>query len=113
MRLLQGGKSAISGIGTTDLPAVEISAIACLRGIVGSAWHSRMASAKAPFSRAHWRRRSMKLKPLGDRVIVKAVEEEATTASEIFLPDTAMKKPQKCKVLSFAEFCLSKAAGNR
>ena len=29
----------------------------------------------------------MKLKPLGDRLIVKAVEEEATTASGIVLPD--------------------------
>ena len=31
----------------------------------------------------------MKLKPLGDRLIVKAVEEDTTTASGIVLPDTA------------------------
>ena len=42
----------------------------------------------------------MKLKPLGDRLIVKAVEEEETTASGIVLPDTAKEKPQKGKVLA-------------
>ena len=45
----------------------------------------------------------MKLKPLGDRLIVKAVEEEATTASGIVLPDTAKEKPQKGKVLAVGE----------
>lgn len=42
----------------------------------------------------------MKLKPLGDRLIVKAVEEEEATASGILLPDTAKEKPQKGKVLA-------------
>ena len=45
----------------------------------------------------------MKLKPLGDRLIVKAVEEEATTASGIVLPDTAKEKPQKGKVLAVGD----------
>ena len=45
----------------------------------------------------------MNLKPLGDRLIVKAVEEEATTASGIVLPDTAKEKPQKGKVLAVGE----------
>jgi chaperonin GroES len=40
------------------------------------------------------------LKPLGDRLIVQAVEEEETTASGIVLPDTAKEKPQKGKVLA-------------
>src|SRR4051795_3243751 len=40
------------------------------------------------------------LKPLGDRLIVQAVEEEETTASGIMLPDTAKEKPQKGKVLA-------------
>ena len=35
----------------------------------------------------------MKLKPLGDRLIVKPVEEEETTASGIVLPDTAKDAP--------------------
>src|SRR5207248_5083705 len=42
----------------------------------------------------------MKLKPLGDRLIVKPVEEEETTASGIVLPDTAKEKPQKGEVLA-------------
>ena len=42
----------------------------------------------------------MKLKPLGDRLIVRAVEEEETTASGLVLPDTAKEKPQKGKVLA-------------
>ena len=45
----------------------------------------------------------MKLKPLGDRVIVKALEEEETTASGIVLPDTAKEKPQKGEVVSVGE----------
>ena len=42
----------------------------------------------------------MKLKPLGDRLIVKAVEEDETTASGIVLPDTAKEKPQQGEVLA-------------
>ena len=42
----------------------------------------------------------MKLKPLGDRLIVQAVDEEETTASGIVLPDTAKEKPQRGKVLA-------------
>src|ERR1700754_2865603 len=43
---------------------------------------------------------TVNLKPLGDRLIVKAVEEEDMTASGIVLPDTAKEKPQKGKVLA-------------
>ena len=45
----------------------------------------------------------MKLKPLGDRLIVKAVEEEETTASGIVLPDTAKEKPQRGKVVAVGD----------
>ena len=45
----------------------------------------------------------MNLKPLGDRVIVKAIEEEETTASGIVLPDTAKEKPQKGKVVAVGD----------
>src|SRR5947208_13332301 len=37
----------------------------------------------------------MNLKPLGDRVVVKPVEKEEKTKSEIVLPDTAKEKPQE------------------
>jgi chaperonin GroES len=46
---------------------------------------------------------SMNLKPLGDRVIVQAIEEEETTASGIVLPDTAKEKPQRGKVLAVGD----------
>jgi chaperonin GroES len=45
----------------------------------------------------------MNLKPLGDRVIVKAVEQEQVTASGIVLPDTAAEKPQRGVVLAVGE----------
>ncbi|HEU4741092.1 MAG TPA: co-chaperone GroES [Meiothermus sp.] len=40
------------------------------------------------------------LKPLGDRVVVKRIEEEAKTKGGIVLPDTAKEKPQKGKVIA-------------
>jgi chaperonin GroES len=45
----------------------------------------------------------MKLKPLGDRLIVKPIDEEETTASGIVLPDTAKEKPQKGKVIAIGD----------
>ena len=45
----------------------------------------------------------MSLKPLGDRLIVRAIEEEETTVSGIVLPDTAKEKPQKGKVIAVGD----------
>ena len=45
----------------------------------------------------------LKLKPLGDRLIVRAIEEEQTTASGIVLPDTAKEKPVRGKVLAVGD----------
>lgn len=42
----------------------------------------------------------MKLKPLGDRVLVKPIEEDETTPGGIVLPDTAKEKPQRGEVLA-------------
>ena len=55
----------------------------------------------------------MKLKPLGDRLIVRAIEEEETTAGGIVLPDTANEKPQKGKVLAVGDGKISEDTGNR
>jgi chaperonin GroES len=44
-----------------------------------------------------------KLKPLGDKVVVQVVEQEEKTASGIFLPDTAKKKPQEGKVIAIGD----------
>ena len=40
----------------------------------------------------------MKLVPLGDRVVLKQVEAEETTASGIVLPGQAQEKPQQAEV---------------
>ena len=42
----------------------------------------------------------MKIRPLHDRVIVKRVEAERTTASGIVLPDSAGEKPDQGEVLA-------------
>jgi chaperonin GroES len=55
----------------------------------------------------------MKLKPLGDRLIVRAIEEEETTAGGILLPDTAKEKPQKGKVLAVSDGKVSEDTGKR
>ena len=55
----------------------------------------------------------MKLKPLGDRLIVKAIEEEATTASGIVLPDTAKEKPQKGKVVAAGDGAINEDGSRR
>ena len=43
---------------------------------------------------------AMKLKPLGNRVVIEPLESEEITAGGIVLPETAKEKPQKGKVLS-------------
>lgn len=45
----------------------------------------------------------MKLQPLGDRLVVRAIEAEETTASGLVLPDTAKEKPQRGEVLAVGE----------
>lgn len=40
------------------------------------------------------------LKPLGDKVVVELVEQEEKTASGIYLPDSAKKKPQTGKIVA-------------
>ncbi len=56
---------------------------------------------------------AIKLKPLGDRLIVRAIEEEETTASGIVLPDTAKEKPQKGKVLAVGDGKINEDTGKR
>ena len=42
----------------------------------------------------------MSFRPLGDRVLVKRVEEEAKTKGGIIIPDTAKEKPQEGEVVA-------------
>ena len=43
---------------------------------------------------------STNLRPLGDRVVVRPLNQEQTTKSGIVLPDTAKEKPQQGEVLA-------------
>jgi chaperonin GroES len=45
----------------------------------------------------------MKVVPLGDKVVVKRLEAEETTAGGIVLPDSAKEKPQQGRVLSVGD----------
>ncbi len=38
--------------------------------------------------------------PLGERVVIKPIEQEQTTKGGIFLPDTAKEKPQEGEVVA-------------
>jgi len=40
------------------------------------------------------------IKPLGDKVVVQVTESEEKTASGIYLPDSAKKKPQEGKIIA-------------
>ena len=43
---------------------------------------------------------SVTIKPLEDRILVKTLEAEQTTASGLVIPDTAKEKPQEGEVLA-------------
>jgi chaperonin GroES len=45
----------------------------------------------------------MKIKPLGDKILVKRLEAETKTNSGIFLPESAKEKPQQAKVIAVGE----------
>ena len=42
----------------------------------------------------------MNIRPLGDRVIVRRVEEETKTASGIYIPDSATEKPSEGEIIA-------------
>ena len=43
---------------------------------------------------------SVSIKPLEDRILIKSLEAEQTTASGLVIPDTAKEKPQEGEVLA-------------
>jgi chaperonin GroES len=55
----------------------------------------------------------MKVKPLGDRVVIKRFEAEEKTTGGILLPDSAKNKPQKGKVLAVGPGKLNKDGGRQ
>jgi len=45
----------------------------------------------------------MKIRPLGDKVIVQRLEADAITAGGIVLPESAKEKPQRGKIISVGD----------
>ena len=42
----------------------------------------------------------VKIKPLGDRVLIKAIEEDEQVKGGIIIPDTAKEKPQEAEIIA-------------
>jgi chaperonin GroES len=45
----------------------------------------------------------MKIRPLGDKILVQRLEPETKTKSGIYLPETAKEKPQQAKVVAVGD----------
>ena len=63
-------------------------------------WHSKYRSAKFEWEVRHVRSNRKKIKPLSDRVLVKALEKEEQKKGGIIIPDTAKEKPQEGEVIA-------------
>lgn len=53
-----------------------------------------------PFATQKRRSTLMQFRPLGDRVLVRRVEEDAKTRGGIIIPDTAKEKPQQGEIIA-------------
>ena len=40
------------------------------------------------------------IKPLGDRIVIKVIEDNEQTTGGIFIPDSAKEKPQKGEIVA-------------
>ncbi len=56
---------------------------------------------------------SVTIKPLEDRIVVKTLEAEQTTASGLVIPDTAKEKPQEGEVVSVGPGRFNEAGSER
>ncbi len=57
--------------------------------------------------------KNLKIKPLGDRLVVKRLEPETKTASGIYLPESAKEKPQQATVLAVGDGKVNESTGQR
>ena len=51
----------------------------------------------------------MKIRPLGDRILVKRIKEEEKTKGGIFIPDTAKEKPQEGRIVAVGKGKMTEA----
>ena len=56
---------------------------------------------------------SVNIKPLEDRIVVKQLEAEQTTASGLVIPDTAKEKPQEGEVVAIGPGRFSEDGASR
>ncbi len=56
---------------------------------------------------------SINIKPLEDRIVVRALDAEQTTASGLVIPDTAKEKPQEGEVLAVGPGRFNEAGDKR
>lgn len=64
-------------------------------------WHSILSSANVTESHSLFYACAMQLRPLGDRVVVKPLAEEQTTASGIIMPATVDKeRPERGEIVA-------------
>lgn len=56
---------------------------------------------------------SVNIKPLEDRIVVKPLDAEQTTASGLVIPDTAKEKPQEGEVVAIGPGRFSEDGSNR
>ncbi len=45
----------------------------------------------------------MAIKPIGDRILIQALEDEVEKVGSLYVPDTAKEKPQQGKVIAVGE----------
>src|SRR6185295_163430 len=84
-----------------DRGGVVVKSASPWRGApTGSYPHSFQANLVPRGNRIERRSKSMKIRPLQDRVIVRRVQEEEKTKGGIIIPDTAKEKPQEGKVVA-------------
>lgn len=55
----------------------------------------------------------MKVKPLGDKVLVKRIDVSTRTESGLYLPESAAEKPQQAKVIEVGEGKVNDKTGKR
>ncbi len=85
-----------------EIGASEAVIAACVsRAARGSAPRgANLESGYAPGAAGQEGLGRMKIRPLQDRIIVKRIEEEETSAGGIIIPDTAKEKPQEGKAIA-------------
>ena len=85
------------GTGVAERHRRRLMANACARSIDAGPQHHQEGTALATATAT---KAATKLKPLGDRVVIKPTAREEMTKSGIVLPDTAKEKPQEGTILA-------------